>query len=76
MALHPVLTDPNTHAAAVTVTGAAASATFWGLKVSDLGVMVSSLVAVMGLCVQVFVFLETRRHNKAREEKRDASDDA
>jgi hypothetical protein len=68
MSVQQYLTNPNTHAAAATMTGAASAATFWGLKVSDLGVMVSSLVAVCGLLIQIGLFIETRRHNRAREE--------
>lgn len=73
---HPILSDPNTHATLATVSSGAATFLFWGLKVSDLGIMVSSLATVVGLIVQVCVFLETRRHNRTREEQDGRAKDA
>lgn len=75
MSLHSVVADPNTHAAAITASGAAGTAVFWGLKLSDLGIIVASVVAVLGLFIQVLVYFETRRHNRAREELRDTADE-
>jgi hypothetical protein len=68
MSVHEYLANPNTQAAAVTMTSSASAFTFWGLKIGDLGIMVSSLVAVCGLLIQIGLFIETRRHNRARED--------
>lgn len=45
----------------VTYTAATGAVTFWGLHISDLAVMVSSLAAVCGAATQVLAYLDRRR---------------
>lgn len=48
-------------AAAATYSSAASAGVFWGLHLSDLGVIISSLAAVVGAVVQVMLYLNNRK---------------
>lgn len=49
-----------THAPVATYTAAAISGTVWGLHMSDIAVMVSTLAAVCGAATQVLSYLDRR----------------
>lgn len=50
----------------VTYTAAASTVTFWGLHISDVAVMVSSLAALCGAATQVAAYLERRERRHRR----------
>jgi hypothetical protein len=53
------------HAAQVTTyAGASSAAVFWGLQISDIGVIVSALVAVLGFCLHVWLSLRRERREQ------------
>lgn len=66
MQLPPQLSD-NAHY--VTYTSTAGAVTVWGLHLSELAVMVSSLAAICGAVIQVLSYLDRRR--SARREETD-----
>jgi uncharacterized membrane protein len=69
MSVHPVL---NIVAPIGTYTAAAASISAWGLHVSDIAVILSSLAAISGVVLQVLIYREQRntgRRPKASNEE-------
>jgi hypothetical protein len=64
---HPV----DNVASALTYTAAAGAATVWGLHLSDVAVMVSSLAAVCGASIQVMLYLDRRREGRRGVETKD-----
>lgn len=52
----------------ITYTSAAGAVTVWGLHISDVAVIVSSLAAVSGAVIQVLSYLERRRSRRGVEE--------
>lgn len=72
MTSHPVL---SIVAPAGTYTAAAASVAAWGLHISDVAVILSSLAAIGGVMFQGLIYLEQRRAGrrlKTQETKREA----
>lgn len=61
MALSNTVTE-NAHL--VTYTAAASAVTVWGLHISELAVMVSSLAATCGAVIQVLSYLDRRRASR------------
>lgn len=60
------LDDITQNAHYVTYAAAASTATFSGLHISDIAVMVSSLAAVSGAAIQLLVYLERRGRQRRR----------
>jgi hypothetical protein len=54
----------HVQAAAGTYVSTASAATFWGLHLSDIGVVVSSLAAVACAVIQLLLYLDTRKRRK------------
>lgn len=54
----------SVQAAVATYSSAASAGVFWGLHLSDLGVVVSSLAAVCGVVIQLMLYLNTRKETK------------
>lgn len=50
----------------VTYASAASAVTVWGLHISEIAVMVSSLAAVCGALIQVLSYLDRRRSDRQR----------
>lgn len=57
---HPLTS--NAHVA--TYTFAASTATFWGLHLSDVAVIVSTFAAICGALIQVMSYLDSRRERR------------
>ena len=53
-------------AQAATYGGATAAAVFWGLSVSDIGVIVSATVAVVGLTFHIYLSVKREHREVAR----------
>lgn len=70
-ATHPA----NIQAASATIGSAATSATLWGLHLSDLGVIISSLAAVCGVVIQLMLYLNTRKETTRGQSQADRSDE-
>jgi hypothetical protein len=49
-----------------TYSGATAAAVFWGLQISDVGVIVSTLIAVLGFGVHVWAHIRRERRDQER----------
>lgn len=56
--IHRIVGD---NAPAITYTGAGASVVFWGLHVSDICMIVSTLATVCGVLLQIFIALHRIR---------------
>lgn len=61
------LDQVNTSAPYVTYASAAGAVTVWGLHVSDIAVIVSSIAAVSGAVIQVMSYLERRSGSRGTE---------
>lgn len=64
MAIQNTVSD-NAHY--VTYASAASTATVWGLHLSEVAVMVSSLAAICGAVIQVLSYLDRRRSGRRAE---------
>lgn len=62
---HPILEQAAT---AATYGGATSAAVFWGLHLSDIGVIVSVLVAVLGFAVNTWARVRSDRRERERHE--------
>jgi len=69
MIQHQIPPTPDSAALGVTYVGGAATALFWGLKVSDLCMMLSTLATLMGLGLQIFLATRRLRRLEHRQEK-------
>ena len=49
------------HANVATYAGAATSLVFWGLHVNEICAIISTAVAVAGLCLQIYSAIQRRR---------------
>lgn len=58
--------DHTVSQAAVTTmySGAAGAVVIWGLRLSDLGVIISTVIALAGFAVQIYVFIARERRER------------
>jgi len=61
----------STNAHIATYTSATSAVTLWGLHVSELAVIVSSLAAICGAVIQVMTYLDRRSAPRRGEETND-----
>jgi len=70
------LSDFTAHSPYITFGAASVTVTGWGLHVSDVAVIVSSLAAVCGAVIQVLSYLERHRSRRGVEETTNADTEA
>lgn len=64
MSAHSVTSTQHLVAAAATYSSATSAGVLWGLRVSDLGVVVSSLAAICSVVIQLLLYLNSRKETR------------
>jgi hypothetical protein len=63
--MNPVVQKISDSAPIATYGGGAASVAFWGLQVNEICAIISTIVAVIGLALQIYVSWHRMRRSKA-----------